>query len=48
MRRLAVDLDQIHIPDPVSMELCRLKVRLDKLEKELDHEDLQYTDKTEG
>lgn len=29
------DLDQIHIPDPVSMELCRLTARLDKLEKEL-------------
>ena len=28
------DLDQIHIPDPVSMELCKIKVRLDKLEEE--------------
>ena len=27
------DLDQIHIADPVSMELCRLAARLDKLEK---------------
>lgn len=25
-------LDQIHIPDPVSQELCRLQARLDKLE----------------
>lgn len=29
------DLDQIHIPDPVSMELCRLSARLEKLEKQL-------------
>lgn len=28
------DLDQVHIPDPISMELCKLNVRLDKLEKE--------------
>lgn len=29
------ELDQIHIPDPVSQELCRLQARLDKLEKSL-------------
>ena len=29
------ELDQIHIPDPVSMELCRLNVELEKLKKEL-------------
>ena len=29
------DLDQVHIPDPVSMELCKLNVRLDKIEKEI-------------
>ena len=28
-------LDQIHIPEPVSQELCRLQARLDKLEKRL-------------
>ena len=27
------DLDQIHIPDPVSQELCRLQHRIDMLEK---------------
>lgn len=27
------DLDQIHIPDPVSMELCKILIRLEKLEK---------------
>lgn len=28
------DLDQIHIPDPVTQELCRLNYRLEQLEKE--------------
>ena len=32
------DLDQIHIPDPVSMELCKLTARIDKLEKKLREE----------
>ena len=31
---VTADLDQVHIPDPISMELCKLQVRLDKLEKE--------------
>ncbi len=26
------DLDQIHIPDPISMELCKLLLRIEKLE----------------
>ncbi|MDE6709793.1 MAG: serine O-acetyltransferase, partial [Oscillospiraceae bacterium] len=29
------DLDQIHIPDPVSQELCRHLVRIEKLEKRI-------------
>lgn len=29
------DLDQVHIPDPISMEICRLQARIDKLEKQL-------------
>lgn len=29
-----IDLDQIHIPDPVSMELCRIKSEIEKLKKE--------------
>ena len=28
-------LDQIHIPDPVSQELCKMNARIDKLEKQL-------------
>lgn len=27
------ELDQVHIPDPVSMELCALRAQLDRLEK---------------
>lgn len=29
------DLDQIHIPDPISQELCKLEVKISKLEEEL-------------
>lgn len=29
------DLDQIHIPDPVSQELCKLYMRIEALEKQL-------------
>lgn len=30
------NLDQVHIPDPVSQELCRLNIKIEKLEKELE------------
>jgi serine O-acetyltransferase len=29
-----IDLDQIHIPDPVSMELCKMRAEIEKLKKE--------------
>lgn len=29
------DLDQVHIPDPVSQELCKLLIRIEKLEKKI-------------
>lgn len=29
------DIDQIHIPDPVSLELCRLQAEVDSLKKEI-------------
>ena len=29
------DLDQIHIPDPISQELCKLQHKIEKLEKQL-------------
>ena len=31
-------LDHIHIPDPVSQELCKMAVKIDKLQKELEEE----------
>ncbi len=30
------DLDQIHIPDPVAQEICRLNIKIEKLEKTID------------
>ncbi|MDR3644247.1 MAG: serine O-acetyltransferase [Clostridia bacterium] len=33
--RVCSDLDQIHIPDPLSQELCRLYARLDELQHEI-------------
>ncbi len=30
------ELDQVHIPDPVAQELCRLESRIQKLEKQLE------------
>ena len=33
------DLDQVHIPDPVSQELCKLLVRIEKLEQQLQEKD---------
>ncbi len=30
------DLDQIHIPDPIAMELCKMQVEIDKLTKKID------------
>ena len=32
------DLDQIHIPDPVSQELCRMQAEIDKLKKKLEEQ----------
>ena len=34
-RGKCVDLDQVHIPDPVSQELCKMSVHIERLEKEL-------------
>lgn len=30
-----IDLDQVHMPDPVSQELCRMQVKINQLEKKL-------------
>lgn len=37
--RVTEQLDQVHIPDPVSQELCRLSAKLEKLEKRLAEQD---------
>lgn len=34
-----IDLDQVHIPDPVSMELCRLRIELERLKSNLNREE---------
>lgn len=36
--RVTQDLDQIHIPDPVSQELCRQRARIDALEKKMENQ----------
>ena len=38
-RRVADDIDQIHIPDPVAQELARLEARLEALAKEIEPRD---------
>ena len=39
VNKSAIDLDQIHIPDPVSMELCRLRVEVEKLSEKLEKQE---------
>ena len=34
-RRVICDLDQVHIPDPVAQEFCKLAIRISALEKQL-------------
>lgn len=34
-KRVGSDLDQVHIPDPVSQEFCKLQARLDALTREI-------------
>lgn len=41
-------LDQIHIPDPVSMELCKLQARLEKLEKKLNARQMDGASEKQG
>lgn len=35
-KKAAEEVDQIHIPDPVEQELCRYRLRVERLEKELE------------
>lgn len=30
------DLDQVHIPDPVAQEICRLQIKIERLEKQIE------------
>lgn len=42
----SIELDQIHIPDPVAQELCKLMCRIDNLEKSVSKEhDIKLDDK---
>lgn len=34
-KRVEMDLDQVHMPDPVSQEFCRLRAQIDALEKKV-------------
>lgn len=34
-QKVCNDMDQVHIPDPVAQELCRLRLKLEKLEQAL-------------
>ena len=40
----SAQLDQIHVADPVSMELCRLRARLDRLEARIKEQEEQKTE----
>ena len=33
----SMDMDQIHMPDPVSIELCKLLLKFEQLEKNLNN-----------
>ncbi|MBR5505134.1 MAG: serine acetyltransferase, partial [Clostridia bacterium] len=35
-QKVAQDLDQIHIPDPVSQELCKMYVKIEELTKKIE------------
>ncbi|MBQ8892839.1 MAG: serine O-acetyltransferase [Clostridia bacterium] len=37
------DLDQVHIPDPIAQEFCRLKIRIAELEKKLEEKEKNET-----
>ncbi len=46
--RICEDLDQIHIPDPVSQELCQMRYRIDKLEKLLREQNTSHVEPDAG
>ena len=42
------DLDQVHIPDPVSQELCRQRAKIEELEREIEDLKKSQEDKNEA
>jgi len=42
-----IDMDQIHLPDPVSMEMCKLLARIEQLQKALRECQAQNKDKND-
>lgn len=46
--RIFEDLDQIHIPDPVSQELCQMRYQIDKLEKLIREQNLSHIQSEDG
>lgn len=34
-QRVCAEMDQVHIPDPISQELCRMKHQLEKMQEEI-------------
>lgn len=46
--RVCGSMDQVHVPDPVSQEMCKLLVHMDRLEKELREMKQQLQEKQEA
>lgn len=42
------NFDNVHIPDPVSQEMCRLRIRLDRMEKQLKEQDSSNINETDS
>lgn len=45
--KVTQDIDQIHIPDPVSQELCRMNVELERLQKRIAELEKEHIDRKE-
>lgn len=46
--RVAVDLDQVTIPDPISLQMCTLSVHVAGLEKRIKELEEQLAEKEDG
>ena len=42
--RVCQNMDQIHVPDPVSQELCRMSIQIEKLKAEIQSLKEQHAD----